>query len=705
MISKNALEVLNRRYFLRDEDGNIVEDWEKLCWRVAHAVANGNTSIGEREKEKKKQKYFDLIYQLQFLPNTPTLINAGTKRGMLSACFVIPIEDNLVSIMDAVKNTALIHQSGGGTGFSFSSLRPKGSVVRSTHGVASGPISFVKIINETTEQIKQGGVRRGGNMALLRVDHPDILDFIVCKQETDKLTNFNISIAITDKFMKAVANDKDYDLIAPHTKEVVRSISAKKIFELIAKNAWSNGEPGLVFIDTVNKKNLYETIFAMNLCGEQPLLPYESCTLGSLNLRCYVGKDFIDYEGLERGVRIATRFLDDVISVNKFPLDIIKENTKKTRKIGLGIMGLADVLIYMGISYGSKKSLQVAEKIMKFINDISKDESEKLGKEMGLCQVTKELGLKRRNLCTTTIAPTGTISMIADCSSGCEPLYAIGYVRTCMDGTKLDYFHSRFIEAMKEAGVEITDIMKTQIFESGSIQKIKGIPDPIKEIFITAHDVSPENHVRMQAVLQNHVDSAISKTCNLPKTATQKDVREIYLLAYKSGCKGVTVYRDGSRPSQVLSVKKEGDTKVRYRSRRTVGHTDKIRTSLGKLYHTVNKNKVEDDEPIEVILNMGKTGTSINSFVEAVGRLISLHLKNKTPAHLVAKSIVGIKSEDVGFDDGIKYSSVPDLIGKILLKECKEKTESEDIAICPDCDEKLKVQEGCVTCTCGYSKC
>jgi ribonucleoside-diphosphate reductase alpha chain len=703
MISKNALEVLNRRYFLKDKDGNIIEDWEKLCRRVSKAVSKND--------KKKEQDYFDLMYNLRFLPNSPTLMNAGTEMGALSACFVIPIKDNLISIMDAVKNAALIHQSGGGTGFDFSELRTSGSSVKSTQGVASGPISFMKIFNEATEQVKQGGKRRGANIALLRVDHPDILDFIICKQDTDKLINFNISVAITDKFMKALANDKDYDLIAPNTGEIVKSISAKKVFDSIIKNAWNNGEPGLVFINTMNKTNIYGEIRGVNPCSEQPLLPYESCDLGSINLSKYMSFDsfgdsngVFDWSYLERSIRIAVRFLDDVISVNKFPLEIIKDKTEKTRKIGLGIMGLADVFIKMKIPYGSKKSFQIAEKIMKFIDDISKNESEKIGKEMGLCLATKELKLKRRNLYTTTIAPTGTISMIADCSSGCEPLYAIGYIKTCMDNTKLEYLYPMFIEEMEKSGIEITDSMKEQIFKDGSIQKIKDIPDSIKEVFVTAYDILPENHIKMQSYLQKHVDSAISKTINLPQSALQKDVREAYLLAYKLGCKGVTVYRDGSRPIQVLSTKKEEETKTRYRSKTTIGHTVKVKTPLGKLYSTINKNKEEDDEPIEVLLNLGKSGTSLDSFIEAIGRLISIGLKNKIPAHIIAKAIIGIKSEDVGFDGG-KYSSIPDLVGKTILQYCKEKAELDDVAICPLCDAKLRVQEGCINCICGYSKC
>lgn len=548
-LSVNAMKVLSARYLLKDETGKIVETPSQLFRRVARAV-----DIDKKYEED----FYRMMASRDFLPNTPTLMNAGTKMGQLSACFVIPVEDSLVSIFNAIKAMALIHQSGGGTGFSFSRLRPKGDIVQSTKGVASGPVSFMRIFNETTEVIKQGGKRRGANMGILDVSHPDIVEFITCKTKEGFLNNFNISVAATDKFMHAVERDLDFELINPRTKKVVAVKKARDIFDLIVTMAWRTGDPGMIFIDRINRlePSLLGKIESTNPCGEQPLLPYESCNLGSINLANFIVEKQIDWVRLKKIVHLAVRFLDNVIDVNKYIMPEIKEITKKNRRIGLGVMGFADMLIKMGIQYDSEQALNVGERVMAFIEKEAKKASSQLAVEKGNFPAFKKSKLAEeyknmRNVAVTTIAPTGTISIIADCTSGIEPLFAVAFVRNVLEGAKLVEINKEFEEIARQRGFYSEELIR-KITKNGSVQGLKEVPDDVKKIFRTALDISPEWHVRMQAVFQKHVDNAVSKTVNLPHDATIDDVRKVYMLAYKLGCKGITVYRYGSKKEQVL---------------------------------------------------------------------------------------------------------------------------------------------------------
>lgn len=551
-LSVNAMKVLSARYLLRDETGNITETPTEMFRRVAKSV----------DVDKKyEEDYYQLLCSRDFLPNTPTLMNAGTKMGQLSACFVIPIEDSLENIFDAVKTMALIHQSGGGTGFSFSRLRPKGEMVGTTHGVASGPVSFMRIFNETTEVIKQGGKRRGANMGILNVDHPDVFDFISCKSEKNFLNNFNISVAVSDKFMHAVENDYEFELVNPKTKKAVKSKKAREIFNMIAANAWKNGDPGMLFIDRINRHNTLPSegrIEATNPCGEQPLLPYESCNLGSINLLNFVddSKGQISWTGLKKTVNLAVRFLDNVIDANKYILPEIKKITKRNRKIGLGVMGFAEMLIKLNIPYDSEEALHMAKRVMEFIQKEARKTSEELGKEKGNFPSFKKSRLAKefknmRNATMTTIAPTGTISIIADCTSGIEPLFAVAFVRNVLEGSKLVEINKEFEKIAKERGFYSEELIR-KITKDGSVQNLKEVPADVKKIFRTALDISPEWHVKMQAQFQKNVDNAVSKTVNLKYDATIDDVKKVYLLANKLGCKGITVYRYGSKKDQVL---------------------------------------------------------------------------------------------------------------------------------------------------------
>jgi ribonucleoside-diphosphate reductase alpha chain len=573
-LSLNAITVLQKRYLRKDENGKVIETPRQMFERVAKAVSLAEKNFKKTEKQRKEieEEFFRMMSSLEFLPNSPTLMNAGTGTGLsLSACFVLPVEDSIEGIFESVKNMAIIQQSGGGTGFTFTNLRPSGDVVKSTSGVASGPISFMKVFNKATEIIKQGGKRRGANMGILRVDHPDILDFIVCKETEGILNNFNISVAINNKFMDAVEKDKDFELINPRNEKPSKKVKARAIWNLIITMAWKNGEPGILFIDNINKYNPTPhlgDIKSTNPCGEQPLLPYESCNLGSINLGKMMDDGKIDWDKLKYTVRMAVRFLDDVIEINQFPLKELNEMNSKTRKIGLGVMGFADMLIKMGIPYNSEKAEKTAKKVMKFIRDEARKMSEELGKERGSFEAFKESvwdkkGYKNmRNATVTTLAPTGTIGVIAGCSQGCEPLFAISYIRNVQEtiGSNLVYIDPTFEAKAIMAGIYDDELMK-KIANSSSIQDIKEIPKEIREIFVTAHDISPEWHVRMQAAFQKYTDNAVSKTINFPNHATPQDIEEAYWLSYKLGCKGLTVYRDGSRKYQILTTKgKEKDS-------------------------------------------------------------------------------------------------------------------------------------------------
>jgi ribonucleoside-diphosphate reductase alpha chain len=736
MLTKEALTVLHKRYLKKDDRGQVVETPEEMFQRVAQVVAGAERLYGQGEVEVPiwEERFLRAMTELEFMPNSPTLMNAGRELGQLSACFVLPVEDSMDAIFETIKNTALIHKSGGGTGFSFSRLRPANDEVRSTKGVSSGPVSFMEVFNAATETIKQGGTRRGANMGVLRVDHPDILEFIAAKKEGHRLTNFNISVALTDQFMEALQNNQSYNLVNPRTKEIVGTLKAREVFERIVQMAWENGEPGIIFIDRVNRDNptpgLGE-IESTNPCGEQPLLPYESCNLGSINLakmlKWHEGILTLDYDKLRETVHLAIRFLDNVIDVNRYPLPLIEEMTKGNRKIGLGVMGFADLLLRMNIPYDSEEALEVGEQVMEFINREAHAYSEFLGRERGSFPNFPHSNLAQRyaamrNATVTTIAPTGTISIICGCSSGIEPIFAVSYIRNVLDGTELMEVNPIFEEVAKHKGFYSEELMK-EIARRGSVRGLAAVPDDIQATFATAHDVAPTWHVRMQAAFQKHVDNAVSKTVNFPKDATPQQVEEVYLLAYQSGCKGVTVYRDGSRAAQVLNigtVNREASSPVsgtpRPRPPVTQGTTEKIRTGCGNLYVTIN----EDEMGLcEVFTQMGKSGGCTASQSEAISRLISLALRSGIEPEAVLKQIKGIRCPSPSWTNGGVTLSCADAIAKALEHYLqKQKGEGwrpqtqESVGLlghcpeCPDCGHILDFAEGCIVCrACGFSRC
>jgi ribonucleoside-diphosphate reductase alpha chain len=557
----NTVEVLKRRYLLKDDNRKVIETPSELFRRVASHIAQGERNFKSNvTPEEAEERFYHMMRSLEFMPNSPTLMNAGTPLGQLSACFVIPVEDSIRGIFEALKDMARIHQTGGGTGFSFSRLRPQGDLVVSTKGEASGPVSFMEIFDKATGVIVQGGRRRGANMGILRCDHPDILEFLEAKLEKDRLSNFNISVGATDKFMEAVIRDKSYDLVNPRNGKKTTSAKARSIFDLIVNAAWHTGDPGLIFLDEINRRNptpMVGEIEATNPCGELPLLPYESCNLASIHLGKMVRGDGVDWEKLKVQIAWGIRFLDDVIEVNKFPLPQIRDITFANRKIGLGVMGFADLLIKLGIPYHSPEAIDFSERLMRFVHRESLKTSQSLASERGVFpnyekSIYGKKGLRVRNATVNTIAPTGTISIIAGCSSGIEPLFAISFVRNVLSGTKLFEVNPHFEEMAKARGFYSKELI-AEIAHSGSLQKIKGIPGDVKKIFLTAFDVSPREHVEIQAAFQKYTDNSVSKTINLPADATVDDVRKIYLLAYKLRCKGLTVYRYGSKKDQVLS--------------------------------------------------------------------------------------------------------------------------------------------------------
>jgi len=559
-LTVNALEVLSRRYLLKDINENTVETPAQLFTRIAKAIARVDEQYGGDPRESEKV-FYEMMARLEFLPNSPTLFNAGTELGQLSACFVLPVEDSLESIFTAVKNLAIIEKTGGGVGFDFSHLRPKGDVVSSTKGVASGPVSFMRVFDTATEVIKAGGKRRGAMMAILRIDHPDVVEFITSKQTPGFLTNFNISVAITDQFVEALEKDEEYWLINPRNEERAKKLRGRGVWELVAHSAWATGDPGVVFIDEINRHNPTPAVGKMestNPCGEQPLLPFESCNLGSINLSRMVAADKIDWDKLKAMVRNAVHFLDNVVSANRYPLEETKSITLANRKIGLGVMGFADMLIELGVPYDSDEALALAEQVMKFIQEEAHAKCEEIAEKRGSFpnfekSIWKGKYKAFRNATVTTIAPTGTISIIAGCSSGIEPIFAISFIRNVMGGTRLFETNPLFEAVAKERGFYGTELLE-EIAKTGSVQKIAGVPDDVKRIFVTALDIAPEWHVRMQAAFQKHTDNAVSKTVNLPFDATVEDVRKVYELALKLKCKGVTVFRYGSKPEQVLYI-------------------------------------------------------------------------------------------------------------------------------------------------------
>lgn len=561
-LSANALAVLKARYLLKDESGNVVETPDEMFYRVARSVAGAEKGYGE-DTDHWTGKFLDLMKDLKFLPNSPAMMNAGKRLGQLAACFVLPVKDSMDSIFSSLKNAAMILQSGGGTGFSFSQLRPRADVVSSTGGVASGPVSFMRVFNTATEVIKQGGARRGANMGILTVHHPDILDFIKIKRRSGELENFNISVAATDAFMKAVSNNEEYELLNPRTGQVFKKMRAKAVFDEIVESAWETGDPGMVFIDVINRANPTPQIGRMestNPCGEQPLLPYEACVLGSINLRKYVARkgarSAVSYDALSEDIATAVRFLDDAIDVNKYPLREIEGMHKGNRKIGLGIMGWADMLILSGIPYDSKKSYTFAEELMKFFRDRARECSVELAKKRGVFpnfkgSIYDAPGMPAvRNATTTTIAPTGTLSIIANCSSGIEPLFALAYKRLIMD-TELVEVNDRFFEIAKEEGF-YSEELRQRVVEQGTLRGIKKVPPKIRRLFKTAHEINYEDHIEMQSSFQKYTDNAVSKTINMPHSAKKEDVARAYLLAYEKGCKGITIFRYGTQKGGTL---------------------------------------------------------------------------------------------------------------------------------------------------------
>src|SRR6266852_543005 len=751
-LSPNAITVLERRYLVKDDQGKPVERPEDLFWRVARTIAAPDRTYGasDRAVESLAETFFELMATRVWMPNSPTLMNAGRPLGQLSACFVLPVEDALSNgrsgIYDTLRSMALVHQSGGGTGFSFSRLRPKNDVVRSTMGVASGPVSFMKLYDASTDVVKQGGTRRGANMGILRVDHPDILEFIRCKDDLTQITNFNISVAVTDAFMRALEEGTSYDLIHPRTGSVVGQLAAREVFRAIVHGAWKTGEPGVYFIDRANHFNpvphlgSYE---ATNPCGEQPLLPYDVCNLGSVNLGLFAHDGDVDWERLRTVVRLCTHFLDNVIDANKYPLPEIDALAKRIRRVGLGVMGWADLLVRLGIGYDSEQGVALGRKVMEFVDEEAKAASEKLAEQRGIFpewersiwgpDATCARGpkgervrpmRKLRNCNLTTVAPTGTISIIAGCSSGIEPLFAVAFMRN-QAGVLMPDVNEDFVALAKQEGWYSEAVMQ-QIAAVGHIH-FDQVPAKWQRVFVTAHDVTPEWHIQMQAAFQECTDSAISKTCNFANDATEEYVEKIYRYAYKLGCKGVTVYRDGARAMQVLStgstaqkVQAQAATtrsataaagaatgadalaealgrlaeleaelgrtraqlhdaeaeNLQRRAKRSrpdllKGATRRIETPLGTMY--VNITEDDKGQPFEVFISLGKAGGALMADVEAIGRLISLALRSGIPMREVYRQLRGISSDRVVGLGPNKVLSVPDAIGIAIEKWMQEK--------------------------------
>lgn len=716
-LGENALVVLAKRYLRKNEHSEPIETPEELFWRVANAIAQADAKYEGAEKVKETAyTFYRLMGSLDFIPNSPTLMNAGRRLGQLSACFVLPVEDSIDSIFEAIKHAAMIHKSGGGTGFSFSRIRPENDKVLSTQGVASGPVSFMTVFDTATETIKQGGTRRGANMGILRVDHPDIERFITCKTDNDRLTNFNISLTITDAFMEAVEQDTDYDLINPRTGERAGSLPARKVFDQIVQSAWKNGEPGVIFLDSINRSNptpQVGEIESTNPCGEQPLLPYESCNLGSINLAHMVKDGQIDFEHLAEVVWNAVHFLDNVIEVNKYPLPKIEEMTMANRKIGLGVMGFADLLTALGVPYNSEQAVETAEEIMEFIQRESKAASAALAEKRGnFPNYTGSIYDRpdtpyMRNATTTTIAPTGTISIIAGCSSGIEPVFAISFVRKVLDGQELLEIHPFFQQVAKEQGFYTDELMK-RIAEQGSIKNFMEIPEEVRRVFVVAHDVSPDWHIRIQAAFQKHTDNAVSKTINFPFKASPEDVRSAYLMAYKLGCKGLTIYRDGSREVQVLNIQRKTQypqVEPRPRPDKTLGATERINTGCGKLYVTINTDEYGF---CEVFAQMGKAGGCAYSQIEATSRLISLALRSGVKVESVIKQLMGIRCPSPVWKNGEQVVSCSDAIAKVLNHQAQTNIASvmDEMGACPDCGASVEHEGGCIVCrSCGFSRC
>ncbi len=772
-LTENGKIVLAQRYQKTDIETGAKETVEDLFWRVARTVADSEKNYPDSpwKPDDLAVRFYNLMADGHFLPNSPTLMNAGQPLGQLAACFVLPIGDSIEEIFDAVKFAAMIHKSGGGTGFSFSRLRPGGSIVGTTGGVASGPVSFLRIFNTATEQIKQGGTRRGANMGILRVDHPDILEFIRAKEKEGEFNNFNLSVALTEVFMEAAEKREDYDLVDPHTKEVVGRLNAGEVFDLLVNKAWASGDPGIVFLDRINRDNpcpQLGEIEATNPCGEQPLQAYEACNLGSINLSSLmVPEDSrkegdpletgIDWEKLKETVHLCVRFLDNVIDASRYPLPVITETVRTNRKIGLGIMGFADMLFQLGIPYASGEGLAAAERIMGYVQAEGKKASMELAKERGpfpahdgSIYAARHEG-PYRNATVTTIAPTGTLSIIAACSSGIEPLFALAFTRNVLDGKRLTEVNPHFLAALKKRGLYSEELVE-KVKSQGTVRGL-GLPKDMEEVFATAQDIAPCWHVAMQAAFQKYTDNAVSKTVNLPNEATVEDVRTCYLQAYREGCKGVTVYRDGCKSIQVLSsgsAKKEepkarpepgkvGEAEaveevfaqvaanvardnedqakgwtgaastVRSRPDCMYGFTQRVQTGLGTLYLTVNEM---DGRPFEVFATIGKSGHSVTAKAEAIGRLVSLALRSGVDVRDVASQLRGIGGEHPVFRRKGLLLSIPDAVAWVLESHYMNgKSKGNAVmdivgSVCPDCGGRLTREEGCMVChACGFSHC
>ncbi len=733
-LTNNARRVLEARYLIRNAAGEVVETPDQMFRRVAANVSCSELGYGASENDRLRweETFFQLMRRLEFLPNSPTLMNAGTSLQQLSACFVLPVADAIESIFDSIKHTALIHKSGGGTGFSFSRLRPKNDVVQSTQGVSSGPVSFMTVFDAATETIRQGGRRRGANMAILRVDHPDILEFIDAKAAGDRLNNFNLSVALTDGFMDALAGDGAYDLINPRTGAAAGTLRAGDVFARIVERAWHNGEPGIVFLDRINRDNPTPdagAIESTNPCGEQPLLPYESCNLGSINLARFArgecGRAEVDTVRLREVARVAIRFLDDVIDANRYPLPQIEAMTQANRKVGLGVMGFADLLIEMGIAYESPEAEAVAEHVMQAVQESAVEASRELAVQRGAfanfdCSTYARRGEPaRRNATVTTIAPTGSIAIIAGVSSGVEPLFAVAFRRRVLDNAELVEVNPLFETVAKREGF-YTDALVARIARDGTAHGVDSVPERWQRVFHTAHDVTPEGHVRIQAAFQRHTENAVSKTVNLAKGATRDDVATVFARAFELGCKGVTIYRDGSRDRQVLSTGPEvaprtdgGRLQPRARPEVVDGKTMRMETGCGNLYVTTNETH---QGPFELFAHIGKTGGCAASQTEAIGRLVSLALRSGVDARAVARQLRGVRCPYPAWNRGHKVLSCADAIGQALETHLDrlpggDAAPADDRAErlagnCVECGNVLEFEGGCAVCrACGYSRC
>lgn len=762
-LSENAKIVLAQRYQKTDPATGEKESVEGMFWRVAKAIASSeeNYPTSPWKAEDLALRFYELMAEGIFLPNSPTLMNAGLPLGQLAACFVLPVGDSIEEIFDAVKFAAMIHKSGGGTGFSFSRLRPKGSRVGTTGGVASGPVSFLRIFNTATEQIKQGGTRRGANMGILRVDHPDILEFISAKEKDGEFNNFNLSVGLTEAFMEAAEKGEDFDLVNPHNGEKAGSLNAREVFDLLVRKAWASGDPGIVFLDRINRDNpcpALGEIEATNPCGEQPLQAYEACNLGSINLsrmvytdeerarRAKSGLDALeaglDVEKLKETVRLAVRFLDNVIDASLYPLEVIGNTVRANRKIGLGVMGFADMLFELGIPYASAEGLAAAERVMSIVQEEGRAASRELARERGpfpnFAKSVFANGEPLRNATVTTIAPTGTLSIIASCSSGIEPLFALAFTRNVLDGKRLTEVNMHFLRALELRGLYSEELVE-KVKSQGTVKGL-GLPADMEKVFATAQDIEPAWHVAMQAAFQKYTDNAVSKTVNLPHEASVEDVRDCYLKAYRDGCKGVTIYRDGCKSVQVLSAGSseadkpasaeegtghtapasgntdaapvaESKTSREVASRPDVmyGFTQRVQTGLGTLYLTVNEM---NGKPFEVFATIGKSGHSVTAKAEAIGRLVSLALRSGIDVKDITAQLRGIGGEHPVFRRKGLLLSIPDAVAWVLESHYMDgKTNAsvvQDIVEnkCPDCGSPMTREEGCMVChSCGFSHC